>query len=121
MKTEIQGNWKDYVKRFRLPPMKVLLIPIKRFSICLILQIVFGGITLLMSENGLNPGALLFLIVSSMVIGGYLYAVYKEFWNVVLEASKGLWADVLMWIYYAICTFVIVIVPLIIVGLIMKV
>ena len=121
MKTEIQGNWKEYSKRFRLPPVKVLIIPLKRFSICLILQIVLGGIVFVLSRKGLYPGALLLLIVSSMIIGGYLYAVYKEFWNVVLESSKGLWADVLMWIYYAICSFIIIVVPLIIVGLRMKV
>jgi hypothetical protein len=34
------------------------------------------------------------------MIGFYVKVLYKDFWNVVLEESKGFFADFIMWVYY---------------------
>jgi hypothetical protein len=36
-----------------------------------------------------------------MAMMGYYIGVLKnDFWNIVLEESKGLFADLIMWVYY---------------------
>ena len=41
-----------------------------------------------------------------LMVGYYIEVLKNDFWNVVLEESKGLFADMLMWIYYIIlCVF----------------
>ena len=41
-----------------------------------------------------------------LMVGYYIGVLKNDFWNIVLEESKGLFADMLMWIYYIIlCVF----------------
>ena len=48
--------------------------------------------------------AIILLLECLLMIGFYVKVLYKDFWNVVLEESKGLFADLLMWVYYfAVC------------------
>jgi hypothetical protein len=101
MKTEINGDWKAYAKRFKLPSRNTLLLPLKRFGICLVIQSLASC-----------TGSIVILLVSSLVIGTFLYAAYKEFWNVVLEEAKGLGADLLMWLYYAILFALTIVAPI---------
>lgn len=105
MKTEINGDRKAYVKRFRLPGKKIWLMPLKWFGISLAVQIV--AIIMAINTNVLP------IIVSSMINGTFLYVAGKEFWNVVLEESKGLWADLLMWLYYTLLFAITIVLPLV--------
>jgi len=121
MQTEINGDWKGYLHRFKLPEKKVVLLPLKRFGICLMIQVVLGTVAVGLAHSCASKGGmLLWLVVSSMIIGAYLYAVYKEFWTVVLEAAKGFWADLLMWVYYIVCSAMITVVPVMVVDYIMN-
>lgn len=106
MKTEINGDWKAYAKRFQLPQKKTWILPLKWFGICLVVQI--AAMLLAVNTN------ILVLVVSSMISGAFLYAAGKEFWNVVLEESKGFWADLLMWLYYALLFALTIVLPLVI-------
>ena len=106
MKTEINGDWQNYTKRFQLPQKRTWLLPLKWFGICFFVQII--AMFLAMHVN------VLMLMVSSMIIGAFLYAAGKEFWQVVLEESKGFWADVIMWMYYAFLFFITIGIPLVI-------
>lgn len=109
MKTEINGDWKAYAKRFQLPQKKTWILPLKWFGVSFVVQIV--AMVLAIHTN------ILMLVVSSMIICAFLYAAGKEFWTVVLEESKGLWADVMMWLYYALLCALTVGLPLV-VGLV---
>lgn len=40
------------------------------------------------------------LLQCMLMIGYYIGVLKKDFWNIALEESKGLFADVFMWIYY---------------------
>lgn len=93
MKTEIDGNWHKYTKRFQLPPRRIWVLPLKWFGISSLIQVAAMFVAIYTN--------ILVLIVSSMIVGAFLYAAGKEFWNIVLEESKGFWADVIMWMYYA--------------------
>ena len=106
MKTEINGDWKAYSKRFGLPPRKVILGPLKNFGICFAVQCIACALACVTH--------VLILFVSSLIIGAVLYAVYKYFWEVVLEESKGLWADTLMWIYYLLLSAITLLIPFLI-------
>ena len=106
MKTEINGDWRAYAKRFQLPPKKTWLLPLKWFGISFVVQIV--ALLLAVNTN------ILLLVVSSMITGTFLYAVGKEFWNVVLEESKGLWADLIMWLYYALLFAITIVLPFVV-------
>ena len=106
MKTEINGDRKAYVKRFQLPGKKCWLMPLKWFGFSLVVQIV--AVFIAINTNVLP------IIVSSMINGTFLYAAGKEFWNVVLEESKGLWADLLMWLYYALFFAITIVLPLVV-------
>jgi hypothetical protein len=103
MKTEINGDWKAYAKRFQMPTKQTLILPLKRFGICLLIQTAASC-----------SGSIIILLVSSLVIGTFLYAAYKEFWNVVLEEAKGLGADLLMWLYYAVLFVITIIAPVVV-------
>lgn len=106
MKTEINGDWKGYFTRFKMPSSKALVSPLKYFGICFAAQIVFCGVAALTH--------VLILVMSSMIIGAVLYAACKYFWEVMLEEAKGFWADFLMWVYYAFLLLITVVLPLVI-------
>jgi hypothetical protein len=104
MNTEINGNWGAYIKRFQLPSKKCFIYPLKSALIIFSAQLVVSMVYFL----PIVPFAkFLILFIALMTsIGYYMKVQYREFWNIVLEESKGLFADMLMWIYYIIlCVF----------------
>lgn len=98
MKTEIQGNFKDYALRFKMPSKKCFLMPLKSAGIILLFETIFSGTLFIMGLNTLS--IVLSLMVCMLAIGYYIKVLYKRFWNVVLEESKGLIPDAIMWLYY---------------------
>ena len=98
MNTEINGNWGAYIKRFQLPSKKCFIYPLKSALIIFSAQLVVSMVYFL----PILPFAkFLILFIALMTsIGYYMKVQYREFWNIVLEESKGLFADLLMWLYY---------------------
>ena len=98
MKTEINGDFKSYFLRFKLASKKCFLLPLKTSLIVLLIELIFVGILSLFSVSFVT--ILLLFINIMLLLSYYIKVLYKDFWNVVLEESKGLFADLLMWIYY---------------------
>lgn len=102
MKTEIQGDFKGYFLRFKMPSKRCFSMPLKSAGLIFLFELVLSGILILLGIK--TWSIVLSLMVCMMAIGYYIGVLYKDFWNIVLEESKGFFADVLMWIYYmAIC------------------
>ena len=98
MKTEIQGDVCGYITRFKLPSARCFKMPLKSAAIaCLVLtaSAVWLG---LIGFSGAT--AIIVLLECLFMIGFYVKVLYKDFWNVVLEESKGFFADLIMWVYY---------------------
>lgn len=59
----------------------------------------------LLSLCGFKPATAIILLMECLfLIGYYVKVLYEDFWNVVLEESKGLFADIIIWVYYfAVC------------------
>jgi hypothetical protein len=106
MKTEINNDWKGYLSRFKMPSTKALLWPLKYVAICLPIQAICCYLAAI--SNGL------LLVMSSMIMVVFLYAVFKHLWEVVLEEAKGFWADALMWLYYIAIVFVTLVAPILV-------
>ena len=88
MRTEIQGDFKGYLTRFKMPSSKCFKIPIKSCLIIFLIQLVVS-ISFYMIETA--PVLQVLLLLECMFMVSYYIAVlYKDFWNVVLEESKGL-------------------------------
>lgn len=98
MNTEIQGDFKGYVCRFKLPSAKCFTFPLKSAAIAFLVQAVSAAILGMISMGAAT--AMILLLECLFLIGFYVKVLYKDFWNTVLEESKGLFADLLMWIYY---------------------
>lgn len=102
MKTEIQGDFLGYACRFKLPTAKCFMFPMKSAAIVFLIQLITAGVCALIGFSAAT--AIILLLECLLMIGYYVKVLYKDFWNVVLEESKGLFADLLMWIYYfAVC------------------
>ena len=102
MKTEIQGNFKDYLLRFKMPSKKCFSMPLKSAVLIFLFELILSGVLILLGIQ--TWSIVLSLMVCMMAIGYYIGVLYKDFWNIVLEESKGFFADIMMWIYYiAIC------------------
>lgn len=98
MKTEIQGDFKGYFLRFKMPSKECFSMPLKSASLIFLFEILLSGVLILI---GLQTWSVVFsLIICMLTIGYYIGVLYKDFWNIVLEESKGFFADVIMWIYY---------------------
>lgn len=104
MRTEIKGNWIGYAKRFRMPSKKVLKYPLKHIGILLAVQIVVSG---LFTFLPIPPIVKLIPIFAVMMFAVFYYLKvhWHTFWEV-LEESKGLIPDLLMWLYYLIICIV---------------
>lgn len=107
MKTEIQGDVCGYMTRFKLPSARCFKLPLKSALVIFLVQLATASILALIS---ISPAtAIIMLIECLFMIGYYVKVLYKDFWGVVLEESKGLLADLLMWIYYfVICALTLV-------------
>lgn len=102
MKTEIQGDFIGYACRFRLPSAKCFAFPLKSAAIVFLVQLVSAVLFGLIGFSAAT--AIILLLECLFMIGFYVKVLYMDFWNVVLEESKGLFADLLMWVYYfAVC------------------
>ena len=102
MKTEIQGDFIGYVKRFKLPTAKCFSLPLKSALVIFLVTLISScGLWLF---NAPKSGALFLIVECLAIVVFYIKILYKDFWNIVLEESKGLLPDIMMWIYYfAIC------------------
>lgn len=107
MKTEINGDWNGYLKRFKMPSRQVLMQPLKYFGICFVVQ----SLCCLLAMHT----HVLILVVSSLIIGAVLYAAFRLLWDVVLEEAKGFWADALMWLYYLALIAIAIVLPFLVV------
>ena len=101
--SEINGDWKGYLKRFQMPCKKTLRLPLFRMTICFMLQLPIVFICWYYREFGF-PIILLVLTTTLGIISYYIKVLYKEFWNYVLVESLGFFADLLMWFYYFVLT-----------------
>jgi hypothetical protein len=102
MKTEIQGDFKGYLLRFKMPSKRCFTMPLKSAGLILLLELILSGAVCLLGIQ--TWSIVLSLVVCMVAVGYYVGVLYKDFWNIVLEESKGFFADVLMWVYYmAIC------------------
>lgn len=98
MKTEVQGDFWGYVTRFKLASATCFKFPLKSALVVFLVQLVTAALLALI---GFSPAtAIIMLLECLLMIGYYVKVLYKDFWNVVLEESKGLFADLIMWIYY---------------------
>jgi hypothetical protein len=98
MKTEINGDFRGYALRFSLPSAGCFMAPLKSAGVILLAELLLSGVVYLL---GIETWTLaLSLLLSMVAVVYYIKVLYKNFWNVVLEESKGLFADLLLWIYY---------------------
>lgn len=98
MKTEIQGDFMGYVMRFKLPSAGCFLAPLKSAGVILAFELILSSTIYLIGVE--TWSLVLSLLLCMVAIGYYVGVLYKKFWNIVLEESKGLFADMFMWIYY---------------------
>ena len=102
MKTEIQGDFMGYILRFKMPSKKCFSMPLKSAGLIFLFELILSGVLILLGVQ--TWSIVLSLMVCMMAIGYYIGVLYKDFWNIVLEESKGFFADIIMWSYYmAIC------------------
>lgn len=100
MATEIRGDLKGYLRRFELPSLKCFMMPLKSVSIIFIIELILSIAFIII---GVSKGTNLIMLLQCMLMVGYYIGVLKnDFWNIVLEESKGFLADLIMWIYYII-------------------
>ena len=102
MKTEIQGDFKGYFFRCKFPGKKCFSMPLKSAGIIFLLELVMSSVLVLIAP--INVDIVLMLISCMLAVGYYIGVLYKDFWNIVLDESKGFLPDMMMWIYYmAVC------------------
>ena len=100
MATEIRGDLKGYLIRFELPSLKCFMMPLKSVGIIFIIELILSIAFIII---GVSKGTNLIMLLQCMLMVGYYIGVLKnDFWNIVLEESKGFLADLIMWIYYII-------------------
>lgn len=98
MKTEIQGDFLGYLGRFKMPSVQCFKFPLKSAAIVFLVQLISAALFGLIGFSAAT--AIIMLLECLFVIGFYVKVLYKDFWNVVLEESKGFFADLIMWVYY---------------------
>lgn len=98
MKTEIQGDFLGYLGRFKMPSAQCFKFPLKSAAIVFLVQLVSAVLLGLIGFSAAT--AIIMLLECLFMIGFYIKVLYRDFWNVVLEESKGFFADLIMWMYY---------------------
>lgn len=98
MNTEVQGDFWGYVTRFKLPSARCFKMPLKSAAIAFLVLLVSAVLLGLIGFSAAT--AIILLLECLFMIGFYVKVLYKDFWNVVLEESKGIFADFIMWVYY---------------------
>ena len=98
MATEIRGDLKGYLRRFELPSLKCFIMPLKSVGIIFIIELLLSIAFIII---GITKATIIIMLLQCMFIVGYYVGVLKnDFWNIVLEESKGFLADLIMWLYY---------------------
>ncbi len=103
--SEINGDWKGYLKRFQMPCKKTLRLPLFRMTLVFLFQLPMALLCWYYHEVGF-PIILLALVTVMGILSYYIKVLYKEFWNYVLVESLGFFADLLMWLYYFVLTII---------------
>lgn len=98
MKTEIQGDFKGYFLRCKFPSKKCFTMPLKSASIVLLTELILLGLFILIGIP--TWSVVISLMLCLLAVGYYIGVLYKDFWNIVLEESKGFLPDMVMWVYY---------------------
>mgnify|MGYP007059985335 CR=1 FL=1 len=101
MKTEINGNWLDYAKRCRFPGKKAFLYPLKHTAVLFGIQLVVSGVFAFLPLKPVVRLVPVFFVLF-LALSYYIKVHWHTFWNVVLEDSKGLLPDLIMWLYYVV-------------------
>ena len=102
MKTEIQGDFLGYLGRFKLPSAQCFKFPLKSAAIVFLVQLLSAVLFGLIGFSAVTT--IIMLLECLFMIGFYVKVLYKDFWNVVLEESKGFFADLIMWVYcFVVC------------------
>lgn len=98
MKTEIPGDFKGYFLRCKFPTKRCFSMPLKSVGLIFGVECLLASLLMLI---GIQAWGVVFMLVSCMMaIGYYIGVLYKDFWNIVLDESKGLFPDMVMWVYY---------------------
>ena len=72
--------------------------PLKSVGLIFGVEIVLASLLMLI---GVQVWGVVLMLISCMIaIGYYIGVLYKDFWNIVLEESKGFFPDLVMWVYY---------------------
>ena len=98
MKTEIQGDFKGYFLRCKFPSMQCFTMPLKSIGIVLLIELIISGLFILIGIP--TWSVVISLMLCLLAVGYYIGVLYKDFWNIVLEESKGFLPDMVMWVYY---------------------
>lgn len=98
MKTEIQGDFLGYLGRFKMPSAQCFKFPLKSAVIVFLVQLISAVLFGLIGFSAAT--AIIMLLECLFMVGFYVKVLYKDFWNIVLEESKGFFADLIMWVYY---------------------
>ncbi len=101
MKTEINGNWIDYAKRCRFPGKKAFLYPLKHTAVLFGIQLVVSAVFAFLPLKSVIRLVPVFFVLF-FALSYYIKVHWHTFWNVVLEDSKGLLPDLIMWLYYVV-------------------
>ena len=72
--------------------------PLKSVGLIFGVECLLASLLMLIGIQGW--GVVLMLVSCMMAIGYYIGVLYKDFWNIVLDESKGLFPDMVMWVYY---------------------
>ena len=68
MKTEINGDFKGYLTRFKLPSAKYFKMPLKNVGIIFFIEAVLCGIFILI---GINRATLMIMLMQCLLMVGY--------------------------------------------------
>lgn len=98
MKTEFQGDFKGYFFRCKFPGKRCFSMPLKSAGFIFLIELVMSCVCILIASS--NVVVVLMLISCLLAIGYYIGVLYKDFWNIVLNESKGFLPDMMMWVYY---------------------
>lgn len=101
MKTEIDGNWLAYAKRCRFPGKKAFRLPLKHACILFLVQLVVAVVFVFLPLKPVVRLVPVFFVLF-FALSYYIKVHWHTFWNVVLDDSKGLIPDFVMWLYYVV-------------------
>lgn len=72
--------------------------PLKSAGIVLLTELIMSGLFILIGIP--TWSVVISLMLCLLAVGYYIGVLYKDFWNIVLEESKGFLPDMVMLVYY---------------------